>query len=128
MPLLFEEVTDENFLIFGAKYYHSQTAIDPEEFHEDLQRFKYVKRLVNRYNKTGDLQCHLLINHMVIIFNVFGINPGLMMLEHKIGMKNWCVVKPFLIFLNAISNDKYTDVTMDHNVVDLIRKFKEENL
>lgn len=126
MPLLFEEVTDENFLIFGAKYYYNPTCIDPEEFHEDLQRFKYIKRLVNRYEKSGDMQCHLILNHLIVIFNVFGIDPGLKMLEHKIGLNKWSILKPFLIFLNMIEYNKYPEVKMDQNVVDALRKFKEE--
>lgn len=126
MTLLFEEVTDDNFLIFGARYYHNPTCIDPEEFHEDLQRFKYVKRLVNRYEKTGEIQCHLVTNHLIVIFNVFGTDPGLMMLEHKIGLDKWPIVKPFLVFLNLIEYNRYPEVKMDKKVVEALRKFKEE--
>ena len=119
---LFEELDNDNFLIFAAKHYYSPRCIDAEEFYEDLSRFKYVKRLVNRHQRGGDLGEKLLLNHLTIILNVFGHQSGLKMLEYKIGLENFDVIKPFLIFMNAIKLTQYTDILMDQVVVDKLRK------
>ena len=119
---LFEELDNDNFLIFAAKHYYSPRCIDAEEFYEDLSRFKYVKRLVNRHQRGGDLGEKLLLNHLTIILNVFGHESGLKMLEYKIGLENFDVIKPFLIFMNAIKLTQYTGILMDQVVVDKLRK------
>jgi hypothetical protein len=119
---IFNEVNDENFMIFAARHYYNPRCIDIEEFYEDLNRFKYVKRLLNRYIETGKLPERLILNHMIIIFNAFDIKPTLMMLEHKLDEKHWPIVKPFLVFLRHIKNDEYVDIPMDKTVVDALRK------
>jgi len=119
---LFDELNDDNFVLYAARNYHSPKVIDAEEFYEDLNRFKYVKRLINKYNQSSELSERLLLNHFVIIFNVFGIQSGLKMLEYKIGLDNWHIVKPFLIYLKIIHNYEYADQEMDSQVVEALRK------
>jgi len=119
---IFNEVNDENFMIFAARHYYNPRCIDIEEFYEDLNRFKYVKRLLNRYIETGKLPERLILNHMIVIFNAFDIKPALMMLEHKLDEKHWPIVKPFLVFLRHITNDEYVDIPMDKTVIDALRK------
>lgn len=119
---LFESLTEDNFLLFAARNYYNPTCIDADEFHEDLKRFKYVKRLVNRYIDNKILSERLILNHLIVIFNVFDVGPGLKMLEHRLDEKHWPVIKPFLIFLKIITNDKYTGISMDEHVVDALRK------
>lgn len=119
---LFDDLNEDNFLLFAAKNYYNPKCINAEEFYNDLKRFNYLKRLINRYNQSGILSERLILNHMIIIFNVFGINPGLRMLEHKIGMKHWHIIKPFLIFLKIIRNDQYSDISMDTEVVNALRQ------
>jgi hypothetical protein len=119
---LFEELDEETFTIFAAKNYYNPVCIDADEFHEDLKRFKYIRRLLNRYLDTGKLSERLLLNHMIVVFNVFDIGPGLKMLEYRLDDKHMAVVKPFLIFLKIIPNDKYTHIGMDEKVVDALRK------
>jgi hypothetical protein len=119
---LFEELDEETFTIFAAKNYYNPVCIDADEFHEDLKRFKYIRRLLNRYLDTGKLSERLLLNHMIVVFNVVDIGPGLKMLEYSLDDKHMAVVKPFLIFLKIIPNDKYTHIGMDEKVVDALRK------
>lgn len=119
---LFESLTEDNFLLFAAKHYYNPTCIDAEEFHEDLKRFKYVKRLLNRYLDQKTLAERLILNHLIVIFNVFGMGAGLKMLEYRLDDKHWPIVKPFLIFLKVIPNDKYTGIQMDEQVVEELRK------
>lgn len=119
---LFDTLNDDNFLLYAAKNYYNPRCIDAEEFYEDLNRLTYIKRLVNRYNRGGDLSERLVLNHITIILNVFGIKPGIKMIEYKIGMNNWHIIKPFLVFINAIENNGYTGIVMDPEVIDKLRK------
>jgi hypothetical protein len=119
---LFDKITEENLFLFAAKNYHNPKCIDADEFYEDLQRFKYVKRLVNRYHDTDVLSERLILNHLITIFNVFGIEASCKILECKLNNKHWPVIKPFLIFLRYITNNQYTDIPMDPSVVEALRK------
>lgn len=119
---LFNELNEDNFILYGAKNYYNPRCIDAEEFYNDIKRFNYLKRLINRYNQSGILSERLMLNHLIIIFNVFGIRPGLKMLEYKVEEKNWHIIKPFLIFLKIIENYEYAEISMDEEVVAALRK------
>lgn len=114
-------LTEENLFIYAAKHYYNPRYIDADEFNEDLKRFKYIKRLLNRYEETGKLSERLILNHLIIVFNVFGIEAGLKILEFKLDNRHWPQIKPFLIFLRYIRNDQYTNITMDKVVVEALR-------
>lgn len=116
------ELTEENLFIYAAKHYYNPKFIDAEEFYEDLKRFKYIKRLLNRYEETGKISERLILNHLITVFNVFGIQPALNILELKLDKQHWPMIKPFLIFLRYIRNDQYTNIPMDHYVIDVLRK------
>lgn len=116
------ELTEESLFLYAAKHYYNPKYIDVEEFEEDLKRFKYIKRLCNRYIENNNLSERLLLNHLVIVFNVFGIEPALNILELKLDDKHWPIVKPFLIYLNYIRNDEYTNIAMDKFVIEALRK------
>lgn len=115
-------LNEKNLPLYAAKHYYNPNFSDIEEFHEDLKRFKYIKRLINRYLETGELADRLLMNHIIIIFNVFGIEPTLNMLKVKLEEKHWPVVKPYIIYLNFIRNDQFTGIEMDQKVVNILRK------
>ena len=114
-------LTKDNLIVYAAKHYYNPKCIDSEEFFEDLKRFKYIKRLLNRYKSTGELSERLIINHLIVIFNVFGYQAGLDILELKIELDHWETLKPFLIFLKAIKNTEYTNIEMDKLVVERLR-------
>ena len=122
MMKVFDELNSKNFKLFAAQHYNNPECTDIEEYKQDLNRFKYIKRLLNRYIETGKLSERLILNHLIVIFNAFDIGPSLKMLDHKLDEKHWPVLKPFLIFLRHITNDQYIDVVMDKNVVDALRK------
>lgn len=119
---LFDELTEETFLLFAARHYYNPKCIDADEFFEDIKRFKYIKRLINRYFESGNLSVNLLLNHIVVVFNVFDIGPGLKLLEYKFDKKYWTVIKPIIVFLKVVPNDKYTDIAMDKTVINELRK------
>ena len=78
------KLTKNNLLIYAAQNYYNPKHIDGEEFMDDLKRFKYVKRLINRYHQNGDLAERLILNHLIVIFNVFGYEAGIEILAIKI--------------------------------------------
>ena len=99
------KLTEENLHLYAAKHYYSPKFIDVEEFEEDLKRFKYIKRLLNRYLETGKLSERLILNHLIVVFNVFSIEAGLNILELKLLEKHWELINPFLVFLKAVDGD-----------------------
>ena len=114
------KLTEENLYLYAAKHYYNPKYIDMEEFQEDLKRFKYVKRLLNRYLENGKLSERLILNHLIVIFNVFGIEAALNILELKLLEKHWPLVNPFLVFLKAVPDDP--QLNMDPTIVDTLRK------
>lgn len=122
MKNLEDNLNENNILLYAAKHYYNPTFSDIEEFHEDLKRFKYIKRLANRYINDGVLAERLILNHLIVLFNVFGIEAALKMLEVKLNEEHWPVIKPFLIFLKYIRNDQLVGIEMDTNIIEVLRK------
>ena len=120
--MIFDKLTEENLFLYAAKHYYNPKFSDIEEFYEDLKRFKYIKRLVNRYLDHDELGERLILNHLIVIFNSFGVEASLNMLELKLDDKHWPVIKPFLIFLKYIENNQYLGIAMDPEVVERLRK------
>lgn len=116
------ELTEDNLFLYAAKHYYNPRFSDIEEFNEDLKRFKYIKRLINRYQENGILVERLILNHTIVIFNVFGIEAALNILDLKLDEKHWPVMKPFLVFLKYITNEQYTGIKMDQTVIEALRK------
>jgi len=120
--LVFNELTESNLFLYAAKHYDNPTFSDVDEFYEDLKRFKYIKRLVNRYLEHNDLAERLILNHLIVVFNVFGVEATLNILNLKLEEKHWPIIKPFLIFLKYIKNDQYTEIDMDKLVIERLRE------
>ena len=97
--MIFNELTEENFLLFAIKNYENPQAVTKEDFDKDLNHFKYIKRLLKRYKNTGVLKSHLLLNHFIVLYNIFG-EATTPMLFFKIDEELWPVMKTFIIFLN----------------------------
>lgn len=130
--MIFDYIDDDNFLLYAARYYDSTQCHDTEEFFEDINRFKYIKKLITRYIETGELKERLILNHLIVLNNVFGPEHTAKMLCLKMPdqMK---FIKPFLVLLD-IMPDKITGITkkkktvitdeipMDQNIVMILRK------
>lgn len=116
------ELTEKNLLLYAAQNYYNKVGATTDEFEEDLKRFKYIKRLVNRYIETGDLAERLIMNHIVVVHNVFGIEAGVKILGLKLEGKHWPVVKPFLVYLKYITSEDLAGISLDPYVVEVLRK------
>jgi len=99
--MFFNELNEETFLLFAIKHYENPQAVTEDDFHKDLNHFKYIKRLLKRYKNSGQLKTHLLINHFIILYNIFG-DATTPMLFYKIEQDLWSPMKTFIIFLNRL--------------------------
>ena len=99
--MIFNELNDDNYLIFAIKHYDNPQAVTYEDFLNDMKKFKYVKRLLKRYKKTGDLKSHLLINHFIVLYNVFQ-DATTPLLFYMIEKELWEPMKTFIMFLGKL--------------------------
>jgi hypothetical protein len=99
--MIFNELNEDNFLLFAIKNYENPQAVTKEDFEKDLNHFKYIKRLLKRYKKSGELKTHLILNHFIILYNIFG-EATTPMLFFKIEKELWSSIKSFIIFLNRL--------------------------
>jgi hypothetical protein len=97
----FDELNEDNYILFAIKYYDNPQAVTRDDFFEDLSRFKYIKKLLRKYVKGGELKVDLLINHFIILFNVFN-DATVPLLFFKLEKELWSSIKTFLLFLNRI--------------------------
>jgi len=118
----FEHLNDDNYLMFAIKNYENPQAVTQEDFYEDLKKFKYIKRLLKRYQKTGELKTHLLLNHFICLYNVFD-DAATPLLFFKIDSNLHSVLKTFLLFLHRIPEypkSKIHDIKVDLRCLELL--------
>jgi hypothetical protein len=116
--------------MYAIKSYDNPSCSGLKEFDNDLKRLRYVKRLLGRYKVTGDVKERLIINHLVVLYNVFGVEAATNMLFFKIQEKFWPQLKPFLVFLNYMpAHVRYKgkliangDIALDLGIVEILRK------
>ena len=119
---MYEKITPQNVVMYAIKNYDNPQCEGEKEFEDDLKRFKYIKRLLSRYYDTGILKERLLLNHLIVLHNVFETTPCVTLLLYKIQEEYWSTLKSFLIFLNSITEDELTHVEEDQNVLEILRK------
>ena len=114
--MIFNELNSNNFLLFAVKNYENPQAVTKEDFDKDLNHFKYIKRLLRKYKNGDELKIHLLLNHFIILYNIFG-EATTPMLFFKIEKELWSYIKSFIIFLGKLPEYPKSDI---HNIqVDL---------
>lgn len=120
---------DENFIHYAMKNYDNKNCVSVEEFQEDLKHFKYLKRLINRYDDTGELKERLILNHITVIYNLFGSEAATKMLFLKMrGLESY--LKPFLILIDQMPETievlgktvRNSDIVMDQGIVRALRE------
>lgn len=122
MAKLLDEITEDNFALWAAKYYQNRQCLDIDEFHEDLARFKYVKRLLRRYLGGGQLQERLVLNHLITIHNVFGLEGGRKLTLFKMEKELWPALKTFLVYLNYLPENELVEIPIDINIAKILRQ------
>ena len=122
--MIFNELNDGNFQLFAIKYYENPQAVTKEDFDKDLNHFKYIKRLLKRYKNTGVLKSHLLLNHFIVLYNIWG-EATTPMLFFKIDEELWPAMKTFIIFLNRFPEYPKTHI---HDIQVDLDCLKELNL
>ena len=105
----FDELNDDNYLLFAAKYHQNPHAVTREDFEDDLKKIKYIKRLLRRYMNTGVLKTHLLLNHLIVLYNVFG-EAATPLLFFNLEKDLWSALKSFLLFMGKIPNFPRTGI------------------
>ena len=106
------ELTPDNWLFFAIQNYNNPSSVTYSDFEEDLKRFKYLKRLLRRYETTGELKAHLILNHVIVLYNVFD-DAATPLLFYKIEATYWSVIKAFMLFLNRLPTSLNTDVDQE---------------
>ena len=132
--MIIDDLTEANALLYAAKHYDNPHFFDTIEFYEDLSRFKYLKKLFGRYEETGELNERLVLNHLTVIYNVFGIEAATRLLFLK--MDNYGkYLKPFLLFLNYCPEIIYkvegrniitSEIGLDPKIVEKLRRINEQ--
>jgi|TARA_Y100000114_G_C11609682_1_gene254485 hypothetical protein len=126
--MFFHELNEDNFLLYAIKYYENPQAVTKEDFDRDLNHFKYIKRLLKRYKNTGQLKTHLLLNHFIILYNIFG-EATTPMLFFKIESDLWSAMKSFIIFLGRFPEypkSHIHDIQVDINCLSELYRIYDE--
>ena len=119
---MYETINAENVVMYAIRHYNNPHCEGEKEFEDDLKRFKYIKRLLRKYHDTNILKERLLLNHLIVLNNVFGAEASTTLLLYKIQKEYWSTLKSFLIFLNSITEDELSHVQEDKNVLEILRK------
>lgn len=107
----FDELNESNYLLFAIKFYNNPQSVTRDDFETDLKRIRYIKRLLKRYKNTGELKTHLILNHLIILFNVFN-EAAVPLLFYNLEKELWPYIKSFLIFLNRLPEYPKTEINV----------------
>ena len=129
----FDDLNEKNFLLYAMKHYDNPQCVEVDEFNDDLRKIKYIKRLFNQYAMDGTLKERLLLNHIIVFYNVFPVRAATRILFYKIEEKFWPMLKTFLVYLHFMPEDKIesingkeilvSDLLMDQGIIDSLREF-----
>ena len=119
---MYEKITPDNVLMYAIRNYTNPHCEGEKEFEDDLKMFKYIKRLLRKHKDTGVLKERLLLNHIIILNNLFGPEACVTLLLFKIQREYWETLKSFLLFLNIIRNDELQEVRENKEVLEILRK------
>jgi len=129
----FDDLNDDTFLMFAMREYNNMQCTDIEEFYDDLKKIKYIKRLFNSYRNNGQLKERLILNHLIIFYNVFTVQAGTRILFYKIEKDFWPILKTFLVYLDRMPNKidsirgeiiRTSDIQLDEGIITRLRSIK----
>ena len=118
---MFKEITKDNWLLFAQHHYDNPTLQKEQEFYDDIKRFKYLKRLFRKYKVTKNIKIRLVLNHVIVLANVFGVEAACILLLYKVEKIYWPYLKSVLVYLDYLYPHELNDVKTDMNI-DVILK------
>ena len=123
----FNELTNENYLMYALLHYDNPHCIDIKEYFEDVRKLKYIKRLFNRYKEDGVMKERLILNHLILFYNVFSNEAATRLLFFRVGKEHHSLLKTFLVFLNKmpeqVNENLYSsDISLDKEIIEILRK------
>lgn len=119
---MFQKITNENFLLFAIKHYDNPQCVGEEEFYDDMKRFTYIKKLFSKYDESKILKERLILNHIIIITNLFGVDAGTTLLFFKTDQKYWTYLKTFLLYLNMLNEYELKEIPIDQQIKSILEK------
>jgi len=119
---MFKEITKDTWLLYAQQNYDNPTFTKEQEFLDDLKRFKYLKRLFRRYTLTGEIKVRLIVNHIIVLQNVFGVEAACVLLLYKIDEQYWSILKTVLNHLEYLYPHELKDVEIDINIKKLLEE------
>lgn len=126
--MLFNELNEENFLLFAIKNYNNPQGLTEEDFNKDLNHFRYIKRHLGKYTASGELKIHLLLKHFIILYNIFG-EATTPMLFFKVDRELWSSLKTFVVFLNRLPEYPVCyihEIELDQTCLQLLNDISDE--
>jgi len=125
----FNELTNENYLMFALLHYDNPHCVDIKEYFEDVRKLKYIKRLFNRYKEDDVMKERLILNHLISFYNVFDNEAATRLLFFRVGEEYHSLLKTFLVFLNRmpdkINENLYSDsIQLDEEIIKILRNLK----
>tara|TARA_R100000152_G_C6776843_1_gene206268 strand:+ start:2286 stop:2675 length:390 start_codon:yes stop_codon:yes gene_type:complete len=120
-------LNNDNYLLFAMKHYDNPQCVNIEEFHDDLNRTKYLKRLFKKYENSKVLKERLILNHLIILNNVFGVESSARILFFRIEEEYHSLLKTFLVYLNCLPEKEIPEVDLiaiplEHEVMKILRE------
>ena len=119
----FDELNEDNYLLFAIKFYDNPQAVTKDDFEDDLKRIKYVKRLLKRYKNTVVLKTHLILNHLTVLFNVFDY-ATVPLLFYNLERELWPYIKSFLVFLNRLPEYPKTEINTIEEDIECLKQLQ----
>ena len=122
-----EKLTENNFLLFAMHHYDNPQCHSIVEFEEDMKRFLYLKKLFTRYSQNEELRERLILNHIIVLYNIFG-DAATTMLFYKLEEKYWRSLVTFLVYLDRMPEEisqygiSLSEVELDETVIKALRK------
>ena len=119
---MFKEIAKDNWLLFAQHHYDNPTLQKEQEFYDDIKRFKYLKRLFRKYKATKNIKIRLVLNHVIVLANVFGVEAACILLLYKVEKIYWSYLKSVLVYLDYLYPHELNDIKTDKNIDILLKE------
>ena len=119
---MFKEITKDNWLLYAQHHYDNPTLQKEQEFYDDIKRFKYLKRLFRKYKTTNNIKIRLVLNHVIVLSNVFGVEAACTLLLYKVEKMYWPYLKSVLVYLDYLYPHELNNIETDKNIDELLKE------